>query len=110
VYAYAKFNAPLCGHLRIATDHPSLNFHRATRGAYSTRELNQNPITRPLNNAASMFGDLGLQKFPPMHVETRQSVLFVGTHYPAVASNVTCEDGRKTPLCSLLGHFNRPRV
>jgi hypothetical protein len=87
---------------------PALLLDSAADGVHSAKELDQNPIACTFDDASAMFGDVGLEKFAPVRVEARERALLVGPHKPAVAGDITSENGGEPPLDSPIGHANSP--
>jgi len=55
-----------------------------------------------------MLSDVGLEKFAAVRVEERECPLLVRPHEPAIAGDITREDGGEPPLDSPVGHANSP--
>jgi hypothetical protein len=88
--------------------HPALDFDGTAPSVYRARELDQDSVTRSLNDTAAMFGDFGFEELAPVRVEALQRALFVCTHEPAVADDIAGEDGSKPAFDSRLCHEVRP--
>jgi hypothetical protein len=105
----AEFDALLGWHPHIALRHSLLLLDCAAHGVHRTAELDQNPVSGALYNAAAMLRYVRLQKFTPVRVEPGECVFLVNAHQPAVASDIPRQNGRKPPLHTLFGHKKSPR-
>src|ERR1019366_655736 len=68
----------------------------------------QSTVTRSLDNAAAMLGNLRIDKFASMCLKRRESSFLVNTHQAAVSGNIGREDGSQPPFDTRLGHKDRP--
>jgi len=57
--ANAEFDAFVFRHRCIAFPHATLDFNSTARCVHGTRELDQDTIARPFDDAAAMLGDFG---------------------------------------------------
>ena len=62
VNANAKFDPPRLRHLGVAVRHGTLELYRAPQRVDHARKLHEQAIARRLNNAASIFDDLGVHQ------------------------------------------------
>src|SRR5271166_6530266 len=66
-------------------------------------ELGQQAVTRGLDDASVVLGNLGIDEFAAMCLQPGKGALLVGTHEPAVAGDIDGQDGRQPPLHPLAG-------
>src|SRR6185436_9008814 len=93
---------PLVGRDRsIAFGHTALNLDGAARRIDRAAEFDQDAIAGPLDDAAAVLGDLGLQEFAAMGVQSLQRAFLVGSHQPAVAHDVAGKNRGQPSLRSL---------
>ena len=95
------------GAAAAALGHPALDFHRAAHRVDDTREFDQTPSPVRLDNAAAVFGDLGVQEARAQLLEVAERALFVHAHQPAVAGDVSRHDGRQAAFDPLPAHLAR---
>jgi hypothetical protein len=84
----AEFDALLGWHPRIALRHSLLLMDCAAHGVYRTAELDQNPVSGTLYNAAAVLRDVWFQEFMPVRIESGECVFLVNAHQPAVAGDI----------------------
>src|SRR6516165_4070451 len=65
---------------------PPLHFDGAAHGINHPRELDQHPVAGGLDHPAVMFGDLGIDQFAAMRLQTFVRPLLVHPHQTRVAS------------------------
>jgi len=103
--ADAKLDAALGRQASIALDHPVLHFNCAAHGVDHTSELDEDAIARPLNYAAMMQSDGGVEQIAAQRTQPRQRPLLVGRGKPAVSGDIGRQNRREFPG---LGHWPRP--
>ena len=104
VDANTELDALVRSHSHVALGHTALLLHGAADSVHSANELDQYPVACAFDDSSAMFGDVGLEKFAPVRVEARERALLVGPHKPAVAGDITSENGGEPPLDSPIGH------
>jgi hypothetical protein len=103
----ADFDALVGRDIGITLCHSSLHIHRAAGSINDTAKLDQYSVAGTLDDPAVVLGDRRLQELPPVSVEPGEGPLLVGTHEPAIASHIGCQNGGKPPLHTLFGHAER---
>jgi hypothetical protein len=88
----------------FAAANGSLQFDRALHGVVRTAKLYEHTVAGRLEDATVMAGDEGLQYFLPPCPESSQRAGVVVTHEPAVADQISGEDGGKPTLGTFFGH------
>jgi hypothetical protein len=68
--------------------HTSLELDRASDGFDHTRELHQQTITRRFDDAALVFGYLGIDEFASLASEPRESAGLVLFHKAAISGDI----------------------
>ena len=104
VDADAKHDPAVVGDIGIALDHAALNVDSAAHGIDRAGEFDQDPIAGRLDDAALMFGDLGVDELAPASLERRERALLVSAHQPAVADDIGRKDSGEPPYDALIGH------
>ena len=61
-------------------------------------EFQQQTVTGRLDDAAVMFGDLGINKLPPMGFQRGQGPTVVHAHKARVTGHIERDDCSKTPM------------
>src|SRR4029077_10413216 len=72
VDADAKVEPLVGGNTRVALGHAALHFNRAAHCIDHAREFHQQAVPGRLDDAAVMFGDLGVYQLPPVGFQRRQ--------------------------------------
>ena len=106
--ADAELDPAIFGNGGVALGHAALDFHGATHGIDCARKLDQRTVARGFDDAAAVFGDLGIDEFATVGLERSESAFLVDAHQAAVASNVGCEDSGQSSFDALFGHKDRP--
>src|SRR5215469_13145915 len=86
--ADAKLDGTCCGDVRIAPRHSRLDLNGALDRVDHALELDQQPVTRGLNDASAVLGDRGIDQLQAMGLEPRQSAGFVDLHEAAVPDHI----------------------
>jgi hypothetical protein len=82
----------------------------APHSIHSANKLDQYPVARTFDDSSTMLGDVGLEKFSAVSVEARERALLVSPHQPAIASDISGENGGEPPLDLSVGHVVRSRA
>jgi hypothetical protein len=88
----------------IAFRHTFLDFDSALNSIDDTCELDQQSVTRGLDDAASSVRDGRLDQLSEMGVEPGTRPRLVLAHETAVADDIGGEDSRKPSLDAFFGH------
>ena len=88
-----ELDALVGSHSLVALGHTALLLDGAADGVHRANEFDQNPVACTFDDASAMFGDVWLEKFKAVRVEARERALLVGPHKPAVADDITGENG-----------------
>ena len=96
--ADAELDPLVLRHLGVALDHAAVDFHRAAYSIDNASELDQQPITCRLDDAAVMLRDLRVDQLAPMRLQRRQRADLVGAHQTAVSGDIGGQDGGKPSL------------
>ena len=91
--ADAKLDPAIFGNVSIALGHGTLDFHGAAHRIDGARKFDQRTVARRLDDAAAMFGNLGIDEFATARLERCESAFLVNAHQAAVAGNIGREDG-----------------
>jgi hypothetical protein len=75
----------------------SLHLDGAAHGINDAAKLYKNTIPCPLDDAAMMHGDGGIDQIAPQPVQSRQGSILVGTGKLAVSGHVRRKNGRELP-------------
>jgi hypothetical protein len=54
-----------------------LDLNRTARSVHGACELNQETVTRSLDDTAAMLGDFGFRKFAAMRIEPQQGAFLI---------------------------------
>jgi hypothetical protein len=95
VDADAELDASVLRHARVAASHPALHLDGETYRIDDALEFNQGAVSGGFDDAAAIFGDLGIEKGVAMRFEITQRAFLVGTHQPRIARDIGGEDGGK---------------
>ena len=90
--ADAKLNLLIRVDITIVLTHVPLKFYRAAYRFNDTRKFRQKPISGCFNNAAAMLGNFGVNEFGLMRLQRCMSAMFVNTHKPAIAGDISSKD------------------
>ena len=93
--ADSELDATLGRKTGIALDHAVLHLDGAANGVNDASKLNEDAITRPLDDATVMHRDRGIEQIAPQPAQPRQRPLLVGTGKLAVSGYVRRQDGRE---------------
>src|SRR6516162_4989344 len=85
-----------------------LDLNSTARSVHGACELNQDTVTRSLDDTAAMLGDFWFQKFATMRIEPQQGAFLISSHHSAVTGHVAGKDGRKPSFDPRTHHKNRP--
>ena len=91
--ADAELDPAIFGNGGVSLGHGALDFHGAAHCIDRTCKLDQRAIACSLDNAAAMFGNLGIDEFASDGLEGCESAFLVNAHQAAVTSNIGREDG-----------------
>ena len=83
--------------------HLALDLDGAAHRIDDADELGQQAVAGGLDDASAVLGDLGIDEFAAMCLQSGKGALLVGTHQPAVAGDIDGQDGRQPPLHPLAG-------
>jgi hypothetical protein len=95
VNADPKLDPPLRWQASVALDHAILHLNSAANGVDHTSELDEDAIARPLDHAAVMQSDGGVEQIAAERPQPGKRPLLVGTGQLAVSGYVRCENGRE---------------
>jgi hypothetical protein len=104
IYTDAEQNAPILGHVHVATGHFRPHVERVADGVDRARKLHQGAIAGGLDDPAAVLRELRVQKFGAQRLDPRQSPGLVGLHQPRVADDVGHHDHGKLSLNALFGY------
>ena len=90
--ADAKLDAASWRQAGVALDHAVLNFDRAAHRVDHAAKLDDEPIARPLDDAAVAGRDGRVDQVAAQRPQPRESALLVGPGEPAVADNIGDQD------------------
>jgi len=110
VDADPEYDLLFLGRPSIALSHPPLHRNRASDGLNDTRKFYQDAVAGRLDDAALMFGDLRVDKFPAMGSEPGKSASLVLAHQPRVSDDIGRENGRESALDPLTAQRFPPRL
>jgi hypothetical protein len=102
IYAYPELDALLIWHLGIALGHPALDIKSAAQCVHYAAKLSQHPVPGVLDDPATVFSDLGIDKSAQMGLKLNVRALFVRTCQPAVAGHIGGQYGSKSALDAVL--------
>ena len=108
VDAHAKLNPFILKHFGIARGHTALNFDSATQRIHDTAELHQHAVAGVFNNPPAVFGDFGFDERAKMALQLDVCGLLVDAHEPAVAGDISCENGGEPSLQALATQSTPP--
>jgi hypothetical protein len=94
--------------IRVPLAHRLLHLDRAAQGIDDTGELDQKAVARGLDDAAPMFGDLGIDQFTAARSKRRESARFVLSHQTTVAGHIGGENGREPAFDPLSAQRSLP--
>ena len=92
----AEPDPPLFGHVWLTVGHPALDLDRAAHGIHHARKLCQEAVAGVLHDPAPVFGDLRVDQFAQMRLQTLVRLLLIGAHEPRIACHIGGEDGGET--------------
>ena len=72
----------------VALRHAALHVDRAAHRIDDAREFHQQAVTGGLDDPAVVFGDLGIDKLPPVGLQRRQGAAVVRAHETRVAGHI----------------------
>ena len=96
--ADAEFDAFCLGDVDIAQAHRALHLDRAAHRVHRAAELDQHAVAGGFDDAAAIFGDLGIDQRLAEGFQAGQRALLVDAHQPAIAGDVRREDCRQPSL------------
>ena len=85
---HAELDAAIRRHIGVSLRHLALHFDGATHRVDDTGKLDEQTVARSLDDATAMFLDFGIGQLAPKRLQPRKSSLLVGTHEPAVTSDI----------------------
>ena len=100
--AHAELDALLIWHPGIALGHPALDIKSAAHCVHYAAKLSQHPVSGVLDDPATVFGNLGIDKSAQMGLKLDVRALFVHTGQPAVASHIGGQYGSKPAFDAVL--------
>jgi hypothetical protein len=89
-----ELDATLGRQASVALDHAVLHLNSAAHGVHDTAKLDKDAIARPLNDAAVMQRDGGVEQIAAECAKPRKRPLLVGTGKLAVSGYVCRKDCR----------------
>ena len=95
--ADAKFDAFVECDARVAFDHGVLHFDGAAHRVDDAAELDDASVPCPLDDAAMMHGDCGINQIAAQGAQSRQSSIFVRASEPAIADHIRDQNRRYFP-------------
>ena len=84
----AEFDALVERDPRVALDHGVLHFDCAAHRVDDAAELDDAAVAGPLDDAAMVHGDCGVDQVAAQRAQSRQSSIFVRAREPAVADHI----------------------
>src|ERR1700674_926088 len=108
VNANAKFNLTVRRHYAVAFGHTPLDFGCTSQGIDHAGELDQQAIASGLDDAPAVFADFWVNQFAPMRLQPRERPFLVGTHEPAVTSDIGGENGGQPAFDAFRGQSGAP--
>ena len=97
---------PLFGrHTGIALGHATLHVDRTAHRVDHAREFQQQPVARGLDDPAAVFGDLRVNKLPPMGLQSRQGGAVVAAHEQGIAHHIGRDDRRQSSVVPRQGRL-----
>ena len=109
VDADAEFDAAVFGNVRIALGGTALRVEREAHRVDGAGEFHQRAVAGGLDDAAVMFGNLGMEQFAPDRLYRGKGAFLVGAHHAAIADHIGGEDSGQAPGDTLLSHETMPR-
>ena len=100
--AHAELDALLIWHPGIALGHPALDIKSAAHCVHYAAKLSQHSVPGVLDDPATVFGNLRINKSAQMGLKVDVRALFVRTSQSAVASHVCRQYGSKPALDAIL--------
>src|SRR6202023_2787646 len=95
-------------HFGVSLRHLALHFDGATHRVDDAGKLDEQTVSRSLDDATTMFLDFGIRQLAPKRFEPRKGSLLVGTHEPAVTSDIGGENGGQPPFDAFRGQSGAP--
>ena len=96
----AEFDALIRGQRGIAFGQCCLDLDRTPQGVDDAGELHQQPVASRFDDAAAMFGNLGIDHFDPQRLEPTERPFLVGSDQARIAGNIGSEDRSQTAFCA----------
>jgi hypothetical protein len=96
--ANTKLDPLFGGHTGIALGHATLHVHGAAHRIDHAGELQQQAIAGGLDDPATVLGDLGVNKLPPVVLQSRQGGAVVAAHEQGIAHHIGRYDCRKSSV------------
>src|SRR6516165_10534419 len=90
--ADAKLDTPLDRHIGVAPSYRLLDLDGAPHRIDDAGELDEQPVAGRLDDAASVFLDLGIRQLSPDCLQRGERAFLIGTHQPRIAGDVGGED------------------
>ena len=94
----AEVDAPLGRNLGIARGHPLLHRDSAAHRIDHARKFQQQPVASGLDDPPAVFGDLRVNKLPPVGFQSRQGGAVVAAHEQGIAHYVGRYDRRQSSV------------
>jgi hypothetical protein len=94
----------------IAQRNFALQFHRGAHRVDDARELDEQPVTGSLDDAAVILGDLGVSDVAAQRGQRRVGPFLVRAHQPRVVGDVGHQDRRQPPLDPLSPGVHDPML
>ena len=95
--ADAELNALVWRDLSVALDHRPLDLDGAVNSVDDAPELDDRAVAGPLDNAAVMHRDCGIDQVAPKGAKPSESSILVRARKPGVADDVSDQDRREFP-------------
>ncbi len=76
----AYLDSTILGNVGVAPSHGSLSFNGATHSVEYARKFDQDSVTRGLDDAAMMLGNLRIDEFATVRLKRRQSAFLITTN------------------------------
>src|SRR5215475_13343291 len=93
-----KLDTPLWRNLHIALGHLPLDIDSTAYAVDDAGKLDQHAVARRLDNASTVFRDLGIDDRASVTLEYGQCAFFIQAHQPRIARDVPRKNGRKAAL------------
>src|SRR5215471_14492308 len=88
VDTHTEVDALVGWHSGIAFGHATLHLDRAAHGIYNASEFQEKTVAGGLDNPTVVFGNLRVNKVPPVGLQSRQGATVVTAHEHGIARHI----------------------